>query len=1130
MYGVLPFYKECQRQGVTPIIGTEAYMAYDSRTERPPRRGRVDDSGGEVEGGRKLYYHLTLLAESDRGYKNLIQLASRAYLEGYYYKPRIDWETLEAHHDGVIATTGCLGGHVLQALMNQGFDAALEKAGRLQDIFGRDHLFVELQDHGIPEQRSTNPQLLEIARRLQAPLLATNDSHYVHQHDAVAHDALLCVQTGSLMSDPDRFKFHGDHHYLKTAGEMRRLFAEVPSACDNSLWIAERAQVEIEFGKPQLPDFPLPDGFLTDAEYLEHLCFEGARRRWGEALGDEVVDRLAFELKVIGDMGFSSYFLIVWDLIRHARDHGIRVGPGRGSAAGCAVAYCLRITDLDPIRYDLLFERFLNPSRISMPDIDMDFDSRYRDEMIRYAAERYGRDHVAQIVTFSTIKARAAVRDAARVLGQPYAVGDRIAKAMPPLIMGRDTPLWACLEQHPKFEDGFKMAAELRDMYDADPDTRQVIDVAKGLEGLRRQDGIHAAAVVITKEPLTEYLPIQRKPESGQDPDDAPVVTQYEMGGVEELGLLKMDFLGLRNLDVITDTLELVRRTKGTEVDIDGVPLDDETTFELLRRGDTIGVFQLEGGPMRALIKSLAPDCFEDVAALVALYRPGPMGENMHIDYADRKNGRKEVEYFHPDAEELLGDTYGLMIFQESVMRVAQHFAGYSLAEADNLRKACGKKVRELMAKERASFEEGVERTGYGRDLGRRLFDIIEKFADYAFNKSHSYGYGLVAYQTAYLKANHPAEYLSALLTSVRASLEKAAVYLAECRSMGIEVVVPDVNRSASDFIPDLSEPEAPRIVFGLSAVRNVGAGLVQHIVTEREATGPFTDFHDFCQRVNTQVLNRKTVESLVKAGAFDSLGHPRKGLLQVFDQIVESTLARRREHDMGVMSLFGEATDGPSFDERTAVPEVEFDKKERLAHEKEMLGLYVSDHPLLGAERALRRRTDCSIAEVVELEEGSRRSVGGVITGLQKKWTKRGDLMAVFTLEDLQGSIEVMVFPKTMASIGHLLADDAVVVLTSRLDARDDTPKLVATDVELFEPMADGAPPLRLQVSPARLTDGVIEQLKALLAEHPGDSEVFVHLGRRQVLRLSDDYFVSLGGGLVAELRVLLGMDSVIL
>ena len=1130
MYGVLPFYKECKRQGITPIIGTEAYMAYDSRTERPPRRGRIDDSGGEVEGGRKLYYHLTLLAETDQGYKNLIQLASRAYLEGYYYKPRIDWETLEAHHHGVIATTGCLGGHVLQALMNQGFDAALERAGRLQEIFGRDHLFVELQDHGIEDQRRTNPQLIEIARRLKAPLLATNDSHYVRREDAVAHDALLCVQTGSLMSDPDRFKFHGDHHYLKTAAEMRQLFAEVSSACDNSLWIAERCNVEIEFGKPQLPDFPLPEGFATDAEYLEHLCFEGARQRWGESLSDQVVERLAYELKVIADMGFSSYFLIVWDLIRHARGAGIRVGPGRGSAAGCAVAYCLRITDLDPIRYDLLFERFLNPSRISMPDIDMDFDSRYRDEMIRYAAERYGRDHVAQIVTFSTIKARAAVRDAARVLGQPYAVGDRIAKAMPPLIMGRDTPLWACLDRHPKYEDGYKMAAELRDMYDADPDTRKVIDVAKGLEGLRRQDGIHAAAVVITKEPLTEYLPIQRKPEAGQAPEDAPVVTQYEMGGVEELGLLKMDFLGLRNLDVITDTLELVRRTRGIEVDIDAVPLDDPATFELLRRGDTIGVFQLEGGNMRSLIKSLAPDCFEDVAALVALYRPGPMGENMHIDYADRKNGRAEVEYFHPDAEELLADTYGLMIFQESVMRVAQHFAGYSLAEADNLRKACGKKVRELMAKERASFESGVERTGYGIELGRRLFDIIEKFADYAFNKSHSYGYGYVAYQTAYLKANHPAEYLSALLTSVRTSLEKAAVYLAECRNMGIEVVVPDVNRSASDFLPDLSDPDTSRIVFGLSAVRNVGAGLVQHIVDERESSGPFQDFHDFCQRVNTAVLNRKTVESLVKAGAFDSLGHPRKGLLQVFDQIVDSTLARRREHDMGVMSLFGEATDGPAFDERVAVPAVEFDKKERLAHEKEMLGLYVSDHPLLGAERALQRRTDCSIAEVAEAEEGARRTVGGVVTALQKKWTKRGDLMAVFTLEDLQGSIEVMVFPKTMAAIGHLLADDAVVLLSARLDARDDTPKLIATDVELFEPMADGAPPLRLQVSPGRLTDPVIERLRSLLCEHPGQSEVFVHLGRQQVLRLSDDYLVDLGGGLVAELRVLLGMDAVIL
>src|SRR3954447_25933191 len=587
MYGILDFYQACKKHEIGCVIGSELYMAYDHRSERPARRGKVDDSGGDAEGGRKAYYHLIALAENDTGYKNLIQLSSRAYMEGYYMKPRVDWELLAAHSEGVIATTGCLGGQVLQALMRDNMDEAVEKAARLQDIFGRDNLFVELQDHDIPEQKRTNPMLLDIARRIQAPLLATNDSHYTHQHDAVSHDALLCVQTGSLMSDPDRFKFHGDQHFLKSAAEMRALFAEVPEACDNTLWIAERADVEIKFGKPQLPDFPIPDGFTDAASYLEDLTFAGARQRWGADLPDAVVERLAFELKVIGDMGFSSYFLIVWDLIKHARDAGIRVGPGRGSAAGCAVAYTLQITDLDPIKYDLLFERFLNPSRISMPDIDMDFDSRYRDEMIRYAAERYGRDRVAQIVTFSTIKARAAVRDAARVLGYPYAVGDRVAKAMPPLVMGRDTPLLACFELEPKHEDGYKAAAELRAMYDADPDVKSVVDVAKGLEGLRRGDGIHAAAVVITDEALTEYLPIQRKPEAGKDIEDAPIVTQYEMHGVEDLGLLKMDFLGLRNLSVIENALDLIARTTGTRPDIDNVALDDPKTYELLRAGDS---------------------------------------------------------------------------------------------------------------------------------------------------------------------------------------------------------------------------------------------------------------------------------------------------------------------------------------------------------------------------------------------------------------------------------------------------------------------------------------------------------------------------------------------------------------
>ena len=1147
MYGILDFYKECRKQGIKPILGTEAYMAHESRFERPARRGRVDDTGGDTDGGRKLYYHLTLLAESNEGYRNLIQLASRAFLEGYFYKPRLDWETLGDHAGGLIATTGCLGGHVLQSLLQGDVEGATARAARLQDIFGRDNLFVELQDHGIVEQHKTNPQLIEIARRIGAPLLATNDSHYVHQHDAVAHDALLCVQTASLMSDPNRFKFHGDQHYLKSATEMRSLFGEVPEACDNTLWVADRADVEIAFGKPQLPTFPLPEEFASDGDYLRHLTFEGAKQRWGDPLPDEVVERLAYELQVIADMGFSSYFLIVWDLIAHARRNDIRVGPGRGSAAGCAVAYCLRITDLDPIRYGLLFERFLNPSRISMPDIDMDFDSRFRDEMIRYAAERYGRDHVAQIVTFSTIKARAAVRDAARVLGQPYAVGDRVAKAMPPLIMGRDTPLYACLDPDPRFEDGYKMAAELRQMYEDDPDVQQVVDVAKGLEGLRRQDGIHAAAVVITKEPLIEYLPIQRKPENGHSLEDAPIVTQYEMHGVEELGLLKMDFLGLRNLDVITDTVEVIRRTRGVELDIDRVPLDDQLTYELLCRGDSVGVFQLEGGPMRALMRSLQPTTFEDVAALVALYRPGPMAANMHNDYADRKNGRKPVEYLHPDAAEVLGDTYGLCIYQEGVMRIAQRFAGYSLAEADNLRKAAGKKRREIMAAEREKFIEACDRTGYGAALGKAWFDIIEPFADYAFPKAHAYGYGFVAYQTAYLKANYPAEYLAALLTSVKASLEKAAVYLAECRAMGIAVEVPDINRSASDFVPvvepsdDAAGDGAPSsgvtqqraIIFGLSAVRNVGEGLVSHIVAEREANGPYADFYDFCQRVDSSVLNKRTIESLIKAGAFDSVGHKRKGLLTIFEQIVDHTLARRRERDLGIMTLFGDADDAAAGGfgdfERTAIPDLEFDKRDRLAFEKEMLGLYVSDHPLLGAEAALSRRADCSLDELADLDDGELKAVGGVVTALQRKWTRRGDLMAVFTLEDLRAAAEVMVFPRTMTEHGHKLADDAVVVVRGRVDTRDDAPKLIAHSIDVVEVAVSRVEPLRLRVPPQLLSEAKVAHLRRLLADHPGDSPVFLQLGERRVVRLPEQWNVDASNGLVGQLREALGPAAIV-
>ncbi len=1128
MYGTLDFYRECNNAGVKPIIGTEAYMAHDHRSERPKRRGRLDDSGGDTDSGAKLYYHLTLLAENQIGYRNLIQLSSRAYLEGYYYKPRIDWELLEEHSDGIIATTGCLGGHVLQELLNGNEEGARRKAGRLQDIFGRDNLFVELQDQGIAAQRQTNPQLLDIARHIGAPLVATNDSHYTHAEDHQAHDALLCVQTGSLMSDPDRFQFDGHDHYLKSAVEMRDVFREVPSACDNTLWIAERCNVEIEFGEPKLPAFPLPEGFLTDGQYLEHLTFEGARERWGDQLDDKTVERLAYELKVIDDMGFSSYFLITGDLIQHARDCNIRVGPGRGSAAGCAVSYCLRITDLDPIKYDLLFERFLNPGRRQMPDIDMDFDSRYRDEMIRYASERYGREHVAQIITFSTIKARAAVRDAARVLGHPYAVGDRIAKLMPPLVMGRDTPLYACLEKHDKYEDGFAMAKELRELHGADTEARQVLDVALGLEGLRRGDSIHAAAVVITDLPLTTYLPIQRKPVSGQDPDEAPVVTQFEMHGVEDLGLLKLDFLGLRNLDVISDALALIKRTRGIDVDIDNVPLDDLATYELLQRGDTIGVFQLESSPMRALMRSLAPTNFDDVAALVALYRPGPMAMNMHTDYADRKNGRQPITQVHSDAAEILKDTYGLMIYQESMMRIAQKFAGFTLEEADNLRKACGKKIREKMAEEKVKFVAGCKATGYGPDVGESWWERIEPFADYAFNKSHSYGYGFIAFQIAYLKAHYPVEYMASLLTSVKGNLDKAAGYLHECRLMDIEVLVPDVNLADSPFSAATDESGNPdKIVFGLSAVRNVGEGLVDLLVAEREANGRFEDFYDFCERVDPSVLNKRTIEALIKAGGFDGFGLPRKGLLQVFERIIDLTLSRRRERDMGIQTLFGDADESGGFEERPTIPDIEFEKSPRLALEKEMLGLYISDHPLMGVEGALQRKTDCSVVDLKELPDGEFRAVGGVVTSLQRKYTRKQDLMAVFELEDLQGSIEVMVFPRSMLKYGHALSDDAIVIVKGRVKANDDERQMIANEIEVFV-APERVNALKLRLSSTALEPQRLEAFKNLLLRHPGESDVFIELGPRTV-RLSNRYAVEPDSALMGELAVLLGPEAIV-
>jgi DNA polymerase-3 subunit alpha len=1138
LYGVIDFYEACRKHEMTPIIGLEAYMAANSRFDRPPRRGKIDDTGGETEGGQKLYHHLTLLAETNEGYRNLRELSSLAFLEGYYYKPRLDWDLLERFNDGIIATSGCLGGVVLQALLHDDYAQALEHAGRLQSIFGRESFFIELQDHGIPEQVRTNPQLLTIARELRAPLVATNDLHYVHHDDAEMHDALLCIGTGSLVADPNRFRFHSDQHYLKSAAEMRYLFRDLPEACDNTLVIAERASVTIEFDNDALPEFPIPEEFRATTHkeganrLLRDLVLRGAHERYGEQLSDEVMARLENELGVVADMGFSDYFLVVWDLIRHAREQGIRVGPGRGSSAGCCIAYCLRIVDLDPLRYGLIFERFLNPGRRSMPDIDMDFDERYRGDMIRYAAERYGSDHVAQIVTFSTIKARAAVRDAARVLGYPPQLGDKIAKAMPPLVMGQDLPLEACFQPTPGYEGRFVEAAELRTLYENDAEVKHSVDVAMGFVDKRRQDGIHAAAVVITKEPMLDYVPVQRKSGPSGSGEDAPIVTQYEATAIEKLGLLKMDFLGLRNLAIIERALENIRRRHNIEVDIDSVALDDPKVYEMLRLGNSIGIFQLEGDKMRQLMRRLAPTGFDDIAALNALYRPGPLSENVHNDFADRKNGRQPVSFDHPDLEAILGETSGLMIYQEDIMRVATLIAGFSMTEADDLRKACSKKIREMIRAQRSKFVDGAEREGYGRDLGEAIFNKIEPFADYAFPKSHAYGYALLGYQNAWLKVNYPVEYMAALLTSFRDDKDKAAVYLNEARQMGITVGVPDVNESFAEYAPSLSQDQT--ILFGLAAVRNVGEALVEKIVTEREANGRFASIYDFVRRVDPMVLNRRSMESLIKAGAFDALGVPRLGFLLKVDEICDVTLARRRDHSLGITTLFAAFGEGDGHDwEGTDVPlsDIEFDKAVKLDFEREMLGTYISDHPLYEVESQLATKTDGSIISVRERGEelartGKAVTVGGILAEVQIRTTKMGKQYARVVLEDLGASMEINFSANNFEKFSGFLTKDNIVLVKVRPGFEEEL-RFSAMDVELLS-VERGNEELRLALRPEDLTQTSIGTLREILSRYPGRSPVIVETGTAgKAFKLGPEFNVNIAS-VVADLRTEFGRNVI--
>ncbi len=1123
LYGTVDFTKAARAEGVKPIIGIEAYLTPGSRFDRPPRR-------------EDTRYHITLLAMNQTGYQNLIQLSSKSFLEGFYYKPRMDMELLSQHSEGLLAGSGCLGGHVAQLLAPDAYDeegnvggvrdfeGAVEAAAMYQDIFGKENFYIELMDHGVDGQLKVMPDLIRVSREIGAPLLATNDCHYTHANEAEAHDALLCIQTGARMSDENRFRFHGSGYHVRTAAEMRALFpdADYPGACDNTLLIAERAEFSLEFGNILLPQFPVPEG-QTETGYLRQLVMDGAAERYGDVLPAEVVERVEYELRVIDDMGFPAYFLIVWDLMRHAHEQGIRTGPGRGSAAGSIVSYCLRITDLDPLAFGLIFERFLNPGRKEMPDIDMDFDERYRGEMIRYVSDRYGSDHVAQIITFSTIKGRQAVRDSARVLGFPYALGDRIAKAMPPAILGKEASLAVCLEDLPEdaaraVKDHHTNAAGLREIYAADDDARRVIDTALGLEGLRRQDSIHAAAVVISPVPLMEIVPIQQK---GQD---AEIVTQFEMHAIEQLGLLKMDFLGLRNLSTIERSLELIEENHGTRPHIDRVPLDDAAVYEMLARGDSMGIFQMEGVGMRALMRNLVPDSFNDLIALVSLYRPGPLGAGTHNLYADRKNGRVAVEYPHPDLEPVLSDTYGIMVYQEQVMDAARVMAGFSMVEADALRKAMGKKIPAVMAQQEVSFAEGCVAQGHPAALGKELFDLISHFSGYGFNKSHAAGYALVAYQTAWLKTHYPSEYMAALLTSSKKDKDRTAQYLNECRAMGVKVLVPDVNQSESDFTA-----RDGKVPFGLSAIRNVGEGVVARVVEERRRNGPFVDFLDFVDRVDISVLNKRTMESLIKAGAFDATGAPRQGLLALHEQVIDAVVSRRRAEDMGQFSLFG--GDEPSVQGASLeIPDLEWDKATKLAFEKEMLGLYVSDHPLFGVEGALRCLVTTSMPGLLEESDGSVVTVGGIVGAVTRRYTRKGDPMLFFHLEDLEGSTEVVCFPRTVSDFGPLVRPDAVLVVSGRVDQRGDSVKLVAQGIS--EPTLDAESVVRLQVQAVRMSQSLVVRLRGVLANHPGEVPVYLHLtgdSRDTVVRLGDEFRVEPRTALYAELRDLLGAGAVL-
>jgi DNA polymerase-3 subunit alpha len=1111
MFGTIPFYQAAISAGVKPIIGIECYVASGSRLEKKEGNNREER------------YHLVLLAENSTGYKNLLKLISKSYTEGFYYKPRIDKEILSEHSKGIIALSSCLHGELNIHLTRGDFLSADKAAGEYKEIMGADNFFIELQKHGIEQQEQNNPKLVEIARKHGLPLVATNDCHYLERNDADAHDVLLCIQTSSLLTDEGRMKMDTREFFVKSPEEMLHLFSEVPEACQNTVKIAERCNVALETGKLMFPRYQVPEGYDLDS-YLKKVAAEGLEKRMPliqlnnpdmkeSDIRSAYSERLQEEIAMVCKTGFSGYFLIVWDFISFARNNGIPVGPGRGSGAGSLVAYVMRITDIDPIKYGLLFQRFLNPERVSPPDFDIDFCWRERPRVIEYVRNKYGAESVAQIITFGTLGAKAALKDVARVMSIPFDESNKITKMVPD-------------EINISIEDALAKSPDLSALYKSDSRIKRVVDIAKKLEGLIRHASIHAAGVVISPGPITDHIPLYRG--TGDE-----ITTQYAMNDIETIGLLKMDFLGLRTLTVINDALELIKSDGAVPPDLDRLPLEDDKVYELFQKGDTSGIFQFESAGMRDILKKVKPTKFTDLIALNALYRPGPLGSGMIDDYINRKQGKVPISYLHPSLEQYLNETYGIIVYQEQVMQISSELAGFSLGEADLLRRAMGKKKHDVMEAQEKTFIEGAKKREIKPELAKKIFELMSHFAGYGFNKSHSTAYALLAYQTAYLKTHYPVFFMSALLTSEKENIEKVAKYIKECKDMNLEIERPEINNSFSNFTV-----KNGKILFGLSAIKNVGPKAVEDIVKKRESGGPFKNIFDFCRRVNFRAVNKRVIEQLISCGAMDAMEfahRPRAAMMEVLDKAMELGQKLQDEQETGQLSFFSEVNDDSSFF-KSLLPRdfKEWNEKEVLSKEKESLGFYLTGHPLSKFEEDLKRFTSVNLLDARNLNTGDEISVGGMLLNLTRRFDRNEREMATASLEDLYSYISVLIFASIYEKCSSFLQSEQPVIIKGKLDKEGNEPKIIAQEITLLSKIkATETKQILIKMMLPGLDDNVIQSLEHIFMKYRGNSRVILELVRPQDIAarvtLNEFFKVNPSEKFIKEIEAVVGEDSIV-